>query len=222
MDMKLSTTAAAIISVLTLSFTGNAVANDNFSQWTIRGGIANVSPDDSSSNVLSNDDGVSVDSATALGLSVTYHIDQDWGVELLAASPFSHDITGTGSLAGLAIGDTKHLPPTLSVIYKWGDNSQYHIGAGINHTVFFDSGTSDALTGALGANSTDIDLDSSTGASLKFGFDLPVSDDWSLSASVYWMDIDTKADVIVNGNVATTVDVQIDPWVYMIGLSTSF
>lgn len=220
--MKLSTTTAAALSLLTLSLGSNALANDNQSQWTITGSIANVSPDDSSTNVLSNDDGVSVDSATALGLSLTYHIDQNWGVELLAASPFSHDISGTGSLAGLAIGDTKQLPPTLSVIYKWGDNSQYHIGAGINHTIFFDSGTSDALTTALGAEKTDIDLDSSTGAALKFGFDIPVSDDWALTTSVYWVDIDTDADVIVNGSVATTVGVQIDPWVYMIGLSTSF
>ena len=220
--MKLSTTTAAIFSLLTVSFTHHALANDNQSNWTIRGGIANVSPDDSSTNVLTSNDGVSVDSATALGLSLTYHIDQNWGVEILAASPFSHDITGTGSLAGLAIGDTKQLPPTLSLLYKWGDNSQYHIGAGINHTVFFDSSTSDALTNALGATKTDIDLDSSTGAALKFGFDLPISDDWAVSANVYWIDIDTNADVIVNGNVATTVGVQIDPWVYMIGLSTNF
>ena len=219
--MKLAQTTNAILTALTLTMAGNALANSD-TQWTIRGGIANVNPDDSSGNVLSTTDGVTVDSATALGLSITYHFDQNWGVELLAASPFSHNITGTGTLAGLAIGETKQLPPTLSVIYKWGDNTQYHLGAGINHTIFFDSSTSNALTTALGANTTDIDLDSSTGAALKFGFDTPINKDWSIGASIYWIDIDTKADVIVNQAVATTVDVQIDPWVYMLGISTHF
>lgn len=207
--------------LLNLFFINDAFAN-NGAHWSVRSGIVIVNPNDNSSNVLSNDDGVTVDNASAVGLSFTYHFDDVWGVELLTASPFSHDITGTGSLKGLAIGDTKHLPPTLSLIYKWGDNYKYHVGVGVNHTVFFDTNSNDALTSALSANTTDIDLKSSTGVAFKFGFDMPISKNWSLSANAYWVDIDTKADVIVNGNVATTVAVELDPWVYMLGVSVDF
>lgn len=209
------------LALLSVFFINNAFA-DHEPYWSASGGIVFVNPNDSSSSVLSNDDGVTVDSASAVGLSFTYHFDDVWAVELLTASPFSHDITGTGSLKGLAIGDTKHLPPTVSLIYKWGSDYQYHVGAGINHTVFFDTSSNDALTAALSADTTDIDLESSTGLAFKFGVDVPISKDWSLNANAYWIDIDTKADVIVNGNVATTVDVEIDPWVFMLGLSTRF
>lgn len=189
--------------------------------WVLRTSIANVSPNDESGAVLGND-GVSVDSATGLGISLTYMVDNNWGVEVLAASPFSHTIDGTGNLAGLNIGKTKQLPPTVSAIYQWGSETKYHVGVGLNHTVFFDTNTSDALTSALGANSTDLDLESSTGLAFKIGFDMPVSKDWSFSGNIYYADIDTKGDVIVNGAVATTVDVQIDPVVYMLGFSTQF
>lgn len=203
------------------SLSAPAMAQANDSGWLLRGSIATVNPNDESGSVLGND-GVSVDSATGLGLSLTYMFDRSWGVEILAASPFSHKIDGTGALAGLNIGETKQLPPTVSAIYQWGGDTKFHVGVGINHTVFFDTHTSDELTTALGANSTDLDLGSSTGLAFKFGFDVPVSKDWNFSGNIYYADIDTTADVIVNGAVATSVDVQIDPWVYMLGFSTSF
>jgi outer membrane protein W len=36
------------------------------------------------------------------------------------------------------------------------------------------------------------------------------------------MMIDTTADVFLRGNLATSVDVDIDPWVIMLGFSTKF
>ncbi len=189
--------------------------------WLLRASVANVNPNDDSGAVLGND-GVAVDSATGLGLSLTYMFDSHWGLEVLAASPFSHSIDGTGALKGLNIGKTKQLPPTVSAIYQWGDKTKYHVGVGLNHTVFFDTQTSSALTSALGANTTDLDLSSSTGLAFKFGFDVPISKDWNFSGNIYYADIDTTGDVIVNGTKAASVDVQIDPVVYMLGFSTTF
>lgn len=67
-----------------------------------------MAPNNDSGAVLGND-GVTVNSSIGLGLSFTYMLDQNWGVELLAASPFTHDIAGTGALAGLDIGEAKQL-----------------------------------------------------------------------------------------------------------------
>jgi hypothetical protein len=44
------------------------------------------------------------------------HDDPNWGVELLAALPFEHDIALVDGPDG---GSTKHLPPTLSVVYHF-------------------------------------------------------------------------------------------------------
>jgi len=202
-----------------LSATVNVQAADDDSGWIFRGTVAYVDPNDDSGEVLGND-GVSVDTGLGLGLSFTYMLDQHWGVEILAATPFTHDIVGTGALSGLAIGDTKQLPPTVSVTYSWGENTSFHVGAGLNYTKFFDEQSTSALTDALGATTTSLQLDASTGLSVQFGFDTPVSDDWNITGGVYYKDIDTTADVIVDGVRAASVNVQIDPIVWTIGVST--
>ncbi len=215
--MNRTTIAVALLGVLS----ANVFADSSDTPWVFRGTVAYVAPNDDSGPVLGND-GVNVDSSLGLGLSLTYMVNTNWGVELLAATPFTHDIVGTGALAGLDIGEAKQLPPTLSLTYNWGDTTRYHVGAGINYTEFFQEKTSSALTSALGAQSTALKLNSSWGLSLQVGFDTPISENWDLSATVYLKDIDTKADVFVNGAKATTVDVQIDPVVWTLGVSTRF
>ena len=74
-------------------------SNEGGSHWIFRSSIAQVNPNDSSGAVLGGD-GVAVGSSTGLGLNVTYMMDNHWGVELLAATPFNHDLTGTGALSG--------------------------------------------------------------------------------------------------------------------------
>jgi len=215
--MKKSVLAVAILSALSAP----VFAGEQDSPWVFRGTVAYVAPNDDSGPVLGND-GVSVDSGLGLGLSFTYMFDQNWGLEVLAATPFTHDITGTGALTGLDIGDTKQLPPTVSVTYHWGDKTTYHVGAGLNYTKFFEEDTSAALTAALGAETTALELDASTGLSVQFGFDTPINDNWNLSGTVYYKDIDTTGDVYVNGAKAASVDVQIDPVVWTLGVSTRF
>jgi len=82
--------------------------------WLLRAGIGVVDPKSD------NGDVVSVDSGTTLVFNGTYMMTPNWGIELLASAPFSHDINlETG---GTKVGETKHLPPTLSL--------QYHVSTG--------------------------------------------------------------------------------------------
>ncbi|WP_144394938.1 OmpW/AlkL family protein [Pleionea sediminis] len=215
--MKFSVLGLAVLSALVVP----AFADNHDSDWTFRIGAAHVSPNDDSGSVL-GDDGVAVDSSTGLGFSFEYAINNRWGFEVLAALPFAHDIKGTGDLSGLSIGEVKHLPPTFSALYYLNDEKTFHLGFGLNYTTFVDDKTSNALTTTLGATSTDLELDDSFGFALKAGFDLPISDEWSFNGNLYYLDISTDADVIVDGNVATTVDVDINPWVVMVGVSTQF
>ncbi|MFP3541722.1 OmpW/AlkL family protein, partial [Pseudomonas sp. SIMBA_044] len=74
-----------------------------------------------------------------------YMIDAHWGIELLAATPFEHEVklkgTSLGSAANGKLGTLKHLPPTLSVVYYPLDSKsdfQPYLGAGINYTVIYD------------------------------------------------------------------------------------
>ena len=68
----------------------------------LRVGAASVQPDDSSTTVGGiPDSGVSVNNNTQLGLTGSYFVSDNLAIGILAATPFSHDISGTGSLAAL-------------------------------------------------------------------------------------------------------------------------
>ncbi|MGU5781555.1 OmpW family outer membrane protein, partial [Aeromonas caviae] len=70
----------------------------------VRGGLAFVSPQTSSDNVLGTGE-LEIDSNMQLGLTLSYMLTDNWGVELLAATPFSH----SGSTAGLGeVAKVKH------------------------------------------------------------------------------------------------------------------
>lgn len=83
----------------------------------LRGGAANVSPNEDSDRIdiagLAVLDGVTVDSDTQLGLTVTYMLTEHLGLGLLASSPFEHDIYIEN--APVKAGSTKHLPPTVTL-----------------------------------------------------------------------------------------------------------
>lgn len=184
--------------------------------WVVRVGMANVAPEDSSSNVnVAGSDlgiGVNVDSNTQLGLNFVYFFSPQLAVEVLAATPFSHDI-GLDTVG--ALGNTKHLPPTVSANYYFADPSaqlQPYVGAGINYTIFFDEKFTSANTSAGFSN---LDLDNSFGLAAQVGVDYMLNEKWLINASVRWIDIDTEASFDLNG-AAGSVDVDIDPLVYSI------
>jgi outer membrane protein len=184
--------------------------------WVVRVGITNIAPDDSSSNVnVGGTDlgvAVNVDNNTQLGLNFVYFYSPKLAIEVLAATPFSHDI-GLDTVG--ALGNTHHLPPTISANYYFSKPSakfQPYVGAGINYTVFFDEEFTRANSDAGFSN---LDLDSSFGLATQVGFDYMLDDKWLVNASVRWIDIDTEASFDLNG-AAGQVDVSIDPFIYSI------
>lgn len=229
--MKTITGMASIGAALLMGMNVPALAYEP-GDWIVRAGYAAVDPRDDSSalrvdGAALDGTGVGVDSASALGLSVTYMFAPHWGVEVLAATPFRHNITakGLGALDvpdGTRIGETRHLPPTISVQYYFADaNSawQPYIGLGVNYTVFFSEGTSAAAKDKLGAHN--LSLSNSWGLAAEAGIDWSPDGHWLVNAAVWRMAIDTDATLdTALGRVKTSVD--IDPWVYMVGVGYRF
>ncbi|MGK3947131.1 OmpW family outer membrane protein, partial [Streptomyces caeruleatus] len=61
----------------------------------------------------------------------------NFGVELLAATPFSHSV----KMGDTEVAKVKHLPPTLMAQYYFGDvqsKVRPYVGIGVNYTTFFD------------------------------------------------------------------------------------
>jgi outer membrane protein len=173
--------------------------------WVIRGGFHHISPKSNNSDI------VEVDSDTMLTFNVLYMVSANWGVELLAALPFEHDIA---LVDGPTVASTKHLPPTLSLVYHLLPHSriQPYVGAGLNATLFFDESTKGALAG------TKLELDNSFGAAAVVGVDVALGSNWLLNADVRYLDIETDAKL----DGARLGTVKIDPWAFGLNLAYRF
>lgn len=168
----------------------------------VKAGAVTVSP---KSNPVSADKNIEIESDTQLGLTLTYMVTPQIGVEVLGATPFKHDVTAGGATAAT----TKHLPPTVSVQYYplSGESVlQPYVGLGLNHTFFFDE------DGAIPH------LDKSTGLAYSIGLNYDINDQYLLNVAVWKMDIDTT----INGGALDGVDVEIDPTVVFLGAGYKF
>jgi outer membrane protein len=200
--------------------------------WLVRVGYTVVDPDTNSDDI--NLPGLptleaKVDHAGALGIIPARMLTDHFGLELLAATPFIHDISVKGA-GGLSVdaGSTKQLPPTLSLQwYPRGghDGWQPYLGVGVNYTYFFsedvDRELKGVLGGVLGASRANLELDDSWGLAGQAGIDIPLGDNWGLNLGVWYINIDSTATIRTDvGNVK--FDVEIDPWVYNAGLFVKF
>lgn len=195
----------------------------------LRAGAATVDPHEDSSTISTAATGslagtkATLDSDTQLGLTGTYMLTDNLGIGLLAATPFQHQVSIKGMPLGLdgKLADVKHLPPTLSLQYfplAASSRLQPYVGAGLNYTVFFD----EDLTGQRETQGfSNLELDDSWGLALEAGVDYMLTDSLLLNATVWYLDIDTTATAdSAFGKVK--VDVDVDPWVYMVGLGYKF
>ncbi|KKO48371.1 membrane protein [Arsukibacterium sp. MJ3] len=226
-------TSLIIIPLISALAAAPAVAD-----FAINVGAISVAPNDSSSslNVIeqvagltSGSTAVAVNSNTQLGLTMDYRFQSNWAIQLIAATPFSHEMTVQGSaIDGLKVGKTKHLPPTLLAQYHFMPANQTFdpfVGVGLNYTLFFDEQVDNELTTALQAlgvtsanDSVTLKAKNSIGLALQAGVNIKFSDNLGLHLMLSKMDIDTTGRVQVNGNTVQSVDINIDPYVAMIGL----
>lgn len=197
-----------------LVLTSGVVTAVEKGDWLVRFGAANISPNDKSGGFSKNSAvGVAVESDTQAFVNVSYMIKENVALELLAATPFSHDLIATGAITG-KVGSADQLPPTLSVQYHFTPKASVrpYVGAGINYTTFFNEKTTGALAG------TSLSLDDSWGLAVQAGVDVDITKDWFFNADVRYINIETTASSSALGN----VDVEINPTVISLGVGTRF
>jgi outer membrane protein len=197
--------------------------------WLVRGGLTTVAPDETSSNIIAGggDLGVAltIDNDSQFGINVAYFITDNINIELLAATPFKHqvnfslpDALGTGN----QLGEVTHLPPTLTANYYFNDSSaalQPYIGAGINYTFIYDESFTSTNSDA---GLTDLSLDNSFGLSAQIGLDYKIDEVWHINGSVRYIDIDTEATFNVGEAKGSVNNIEIDPWVYTVSVGYTF
>lgn len=210
MKLKLVALAVALIATVGAGSAGALEKGD----FIIKAGFHNVDPksDNGRAGAPVNAD-IEVDDDVTFTFDFTYMLSPNWGVEVLAALPFEHDV----SVGGATVGSTKHLPPTISALYYFNPQSdvRFYVGAGVNVTLFFEEDTRGALAGA------DLELDTSIGPAVVAGVDFVINDNWFINADVRWMDIDTDATITAPG-LRLTPTVEIDPLVYGVNVGYQF
>ena len=173
--------------------------------WTFGIGVGYVDPKSDNGDLAGLE--TDVDADESFVFTAEYFIRDNLGIELLAATPFEHDIDLEG---GIDAGSTKHLPPTLSLNYHFPTNSPWkpYVGAGINYTAFFEE---DSDLGKL-------ELDDSWGYALQAGIDYQFNDTGAVRFNVRYIDI--ESDVELDGQDIGTAE--IDPVIWTIAYVFSF
>lgn len=175
--------------------------------WMVRGRLIAVVPqEDASLNIGGN---VNIDNSVVPELDISYFFDKNWAAELILATA-PHDAKATAG--PIDLGTVWLLPPTLTLQYHFDnfDGFKPYVGAGVNYTWFYNIDKGPAINS--------IHYDSSFGPALQIGVDIPVGNDWYVNADLkkIWINTDVKA------NGAVTADVDIDPWVFGLGMGYRF
>ncbi len=218
--MKKTLLTLALLSTLSTAALANQAGD-----ILVRGGLTMVAPDTGKSDVLLSGEPsgltLSVDDNTQLGLNFVYFFDTNWAVEVLAATPFTHDVKLQDGNVETKLAEVSHLPPTVSAIYYFDTNSAFkpYVGAGINYTIFFSEDFSSTYQDAGFSN---LELDGSFGLSAQIGADYHINDKWHVNASVRYIDINSDASFDVAGDSIGSASIDVDPMVYSIMLGYKF
>lgn len=188
--------------------------------WIFRARVIDISPNSSSSEILDTGTSVDVDSKATLEVDITYMLSDRFGLELIAATA-EHDLSTTGgALGGADAGSVWVLPPTLTLQYFLGAGTiRPYVGLGVNYTYFYSYDLSDDLAG-LGI--TDVTFSSSFGLAGDVGIDFSLGGNWLLNADVKYIQISTDAKLKVGSDTLDTISVDIDPWVFGLGVGIRF
>lgn len=148
-------------------------------------------------------------------IDFSYFVTDNIAFELIAATT-QHDVSARGTSAGdIDLGDVWLLPPTLLLQYHFLTKERFspYVGAGINYTIFY------GVDEAKNSIAEDVDYENSLGWALQIGVDYRLDDQWYINADVKRLFLDT--DVSVN-NGGVKADVDVDPWIFGMGIGYKF
>ena len=212
-------------------FTGVASAHQA-GDFILRAGGVYVSANSESDTKVGPKVNLHVKDNAQLGLTGTYMITDNIGVELLAATPFAHKITAhVPVLSALGqnpnLGEVvklKQLPPSLYAQYYFlnkDSGSRPYIGAGINYTRFFNAKS-------LNPYISNLDVKKHSFAPVvNAGIDIKLTDNLYWNTAMWYTHIKTKAKFTSNipavgATLNHEVDVRLNPFVFFTGIAYTF
>ncbi|WXL24825.1 OmpW family outer membrane protein [Ectopseudomonas mendocina] len=175
------------------------------SPWLVRAGISKVVPTSDSGSIQQGE--IDIGNDTGPTFNIAYFLTPNLAIDVLGGLPLKHDI----KLNGSKVGDTKQLPPIVTLQWHFLPDAQIRpfVGIGLNYTYFYDEKLD---SGAK------LELSDSWGLAYQVGLDVAIDDNWSVGGDVRYANIDSS--VKIAGEKVGSVDV--DPFVYSLNLAYRF
>ena len=196
--------------------------------WLARVGVTHLAPDVNSGNLSAPsfpNTKVDAKSNTQLGGGITYMLTDNLAVDVPLATPFKHDLTGDGAIAGVGkLGSTKAIPATLMMQYRFNEaNAAFrpYVGLGVTYAYFYDEKTTATLNGLTGgtlANPTTAKVDNKFGALAQLGFVYNFNERWFVDASYSKSFLKTK----IHLSSGQSISVRLNPDVFSVGIGYRF
>ena len=209
--------ALSAITALTALTLGSAAQAQSQGSWLVRGGIMQLAPQVTSGtlsapSLAGAQSGVS--NSTQYAGGVTYMLSNSVAIDLPLALPFKHNLYGTGSIAGVGkIGDTKAIPATVMVQYRFGEASgmfRPYLGLGVTYAKFDGEHTTAVLSGLTGGtplSPTTLSIQSKLAATMQVGASYKIDERWFVDGSF------TKTPLKTRNTLSTgqTLDITLNP-----------
>ena len=221
--MKRIVFAIMAMSLMTVNFVNaqeKSETSNEFKRWQVRvRGVGVVTPDQSAKIGIIGGD-VQISDTFIPELDFTYFFTEHFAAELILGTA-KHDVQAINTLAGdVNLGSVWLLPPTLTAQYHFYTSDQKvfkpYIGAGVNYTLFYNVKSGDVA---------DVKYDNALGYAAQVGFDLMLDDTFFINfdAKRLFLSTDVTVDAtnLVPGLVVPA-EVDIDPWLFGIGVGMKF
>ncbi len=205
--LKVLTCAAA----LSAAGVGAVQAEGDKSPWLIRLRAVDVAPDESST--VSINGSATVDSSVVPELDISYFWTDNIASELILATT-KHNVGAVNTDLGDAdLGHVWLLPPTLLMQYHFAPDAKIrpYVGAGLNYTFFYSADSGPVVD--------EISYDDGFGYALQAGVDIGLDDHWAINLDVKKLFLNTDVNIAAG---TASADVDLDPWLFGVGLAYRF
>ena len=216
MKSKFCFALSAITALSALTF-GTVAQAQSQGSWLVRGGIMQLAPQVTSGTLTAPSlPGAqsSVSNSTQYAGGITYMLSNSVAIDLPIALPFKHNLYGAGSISGVGkIGDTKAIPATVMVQYRFGESSgifRPYLGLGVTYAKFDGEHTTAALSGLTGGTPltpTTLSIQSKLAATMQMGASYKIDERWFVDGAI------TKTPLKTRNTLSTgqTLDISLNP-----------
>jgi outer membrane protein len=216
MKSKFCFALSAITALSALTF-GTVAQAQSQGSWLVRGGIMQLAPQVTSGTLTAPSlpgEQSSVSNSTQYAGGITYMLSNSVAIDLPIALPFKHNLYGAGSIAGVGkIGDTKAIPATVMVQYRFGETSgmfRPYLGLGVTYAKFDGEHTTAALSGLTGGTPltpTTLSIQSKLAATMQMGASYKIDERWFVDGAI------TKTPLKTRNTLSTgqTLDISLNP-----------